>query len=145
MPRISSVFSILSQEVRREANDANTLNTKRESARCTEVCGRDDAGAKRWRDSALHSPYIRERFLRAKSKGGGWCTRLRRKKKSGITRIARAKLEIEWRTPERVAVPLGGANGAILSGRVENGKTHTRTHAQEERERERPEDWRDAK
>lgn len=73
--------------------------------------------------------------------GGGWqgeertCVRLGGK-------AARNSLDREDEIGDRVAnagrvaVPLGGANGTIRSGRVENGETHVHPHA-----REKPEDW----
>lgn len=52
-------------------------------------------------------------------------------KERGIARIARAKLEIEWRIAGRVAVlPLDGANGTILSGGLENGETRAPARTQ---------------
>lgn len=77
-------------------------------------------------------------------------------KERGIARIARAKLEIEWRIAGRVAVlPLDGANGTILSGGLENGETRAPARTQgtaskkgkkkqkREREGERKRDRRD--
>lgn len=85
MPRIScTVFSIPSQEVRREANDASTLNTKH-GAHCTEVCGRDDAGARGTQPLvfALYSRDGREVFAREGRGRRRWYTRWREER--GIT------------------------------------------------------------
>lgn len=126
MPRIScTVFSIPSQEVRRKANDASTLNTKH-GAHCTEVCGRDDAGAKGMQPLAfaLYSRDDGREVFAREGRGGNEMVYAMERGAWNNAWIARAKLEIEWRTPKEWLCHSAARTGLFYRARVENGKTH---------------------